>query len=86
MMLLPIAYFTFLMMMNSKSLCSVNEKPQGGKMLLWNMLDDHFSVGCARAAAGAAIWDKASHPTAGSARDWPSVFIYLALVVIGFIV
>ena len=83
MMLLPIAYFTFLMMMNSKSLLG-NEKPQGGKMLLWNILMI-ISVLGALAAAGAAIWDKASHPTAGPLVMAVGV-LYLALVVIGFIV
>ena len=83
MMLLPIAYFTFLMMMNSKSLLG-DEKPQGGKMLLWNILMI-ISVLGALAAAGTAIWDKASHPTAGPLVMAVSV-LYLALVVIGFIV
>ena len=83
MMLLPIAYFTFLMMMNSKSLLG-DEKPQGVKMLLWNILMI-ISVLGALAAAGAAIWDKASHPTAGPLVMAVGV-LYLALVVIGFIV
>ena len=83
MMLLPIAYFTFLMMMNSKSLLG-DEKPQGVKMLLWNILMI-ISVLGALAAAGTAIWDKASHPTAGPLVMAVSV-LYLALVVIGFIV
>ncbi|MDG2407453.1 MAG: divalent metal cation transporter [Pirellulales bacterium] len=83
MMLLPIAYFTFLMMMNSKSLLG-DEKPQGGKMLLWNILMI-ISVLGALVAAGTAIWDKASHPTAGPLVMAVGV-LYLALVVIGFIV
>tara|TARA_X000001036_G_C20645852_1_gene792972 strand:- start:49 stop:1752 length:1704 start_codon:yes stop_codon:yes gene_type:complete len=83
MMLLPIAYFTFLMMMNSKSLLG-DEKPQGGKMLLWNILMI-ISVLGALAAAGTAIWDKVSHPTAGPLVMAVSV-LYLALVIIGFIV
>ncbi|MEK6270401.1 MAG: divalent metal cation transporter [Planctomycetales bacterium] len=83
MMLLPIAYFTFLMMMNSKSLLG-DEKPQGVKMLLWNILMI-ISVLGALAAAGTAIWDKAGHPTAGPLVMAVSV-LYLALVVIGFIV
>ena len=83
MMLLPIAYFTFLMMMNSKSLLG-DEKPQGVKMLLWNILMI-ISVLGALAAAGTAIWDKASHPTAGPLVMAVGV-LYLALVVIGFIV
>ena len=83
MMLLPIAYFTFLMMMNSKSLLG-DEKPQGGKMLLWNILMI-ISVLGALVAAGTAIWDKASHPTAGPLVIAVGV-IYLVLVIIGFIV
>jgi len=83
MMLLPIAYFTFLMMMNSKSLLG-DEKPQGGKMLLWNILMI-ISVLGALAAAGTAISDKAGHPAAGPLVMAVGV-LYLALVVIGFIV
>ncbi|MAG93546.1 MAG: hypothetical protein CMJ48_07335 [Planctomycetaceae bacterium] len=37
MVLLPIAYFTFLMMMNSKSLLGEN-LPRGGKRVCWNLL------------------------------------------------
>ena len=83
MMLLPIAYFTFLMMMNSKSLLG-DEKPQGGKILLWNILMI-ISVLGALVAAGTAIWDKASHPTAGPLVIAVGV-IYLVLVIVGFVV
>ena len=82
MMLLPIAYFTFLMMMNSKSLLG-EEKPQGGKMLLWNVLMTVAVLG-ALAAAATAVWDKASHRTAGPLVIGVSI-TYLVLVVIGFI-
>jgi Mn2+/Fe2+ NRAMP family transporter len=82
MMLLPIAYFTFLMMMNSKSLLG-EEKPRGGKMLLWNVLMI-ISVLGALVAAGTAVWDKASHPTAGPLVIGVGV-IYLFLVVVGFV-
>jgi hypothetical protein len=83
MMLLPIAYFTFLMMMNSKSLLG-DEKPEGGKMLVWNILMI-ISVLGALAAAGTAIWDKASNQTAGPLVIAVGV-IYLLLVILGFVV
>jgi hypothetical protein len=35
--LLPIAYFTFLLMMNSRSLLGAN-MPTGGRRVLWNVL------------------------------------------------
>ena len=82
MLLLPIAYFTFLMMMNSKSLLG-EEKPQGGKMLLWNILMTIAVLG-ALAAAGTVIWDKASHNRVGPLVIGVSI-TYLLLVVVGFI-
>ena len=82
MLLLPIAYFTFLMMMNSKSLLG-EEKPQGGKMLLWNILMTIAVLG-ALAAAGTVIWDKASHMRVGPLVIGVSI-TYLLLVVVGFI-
>ncbi|MCA9246786.1 MAG: divalent metal cation transporter [Planctomycetales bacterium] len=63
MMLLPIAYITFFLMMNSKSLMG-DEKPTGAKMLAWNGLMGISVVG-AIIAAGAAIFKNAGHPTAG---------------------
>ena len=56
MMLLPIAYFTFFMMMNSRSLMG-GEKPTAGKMAVWNLLMGISVIG-ALAAAGSAIWEK----------------------------
>jgi len=56
MMLLPIAYFTFFMMMNSKTLMGA-EKPTGGRMLAWNVLMG-VSVAGAVIAAGSAVWEK----------------------------
>jgi Mn2+/Fe2+ NRAMP family transporter len=82
MMLLPIAYVTFFMMMNNKTLMGDN-KPQGKSMLAWNVLMG-ISVLGAFGAAGTAIWDKASHPTAGPVVIGVGV-VYLVLVVIGFI-
>jgi len=63
MMLLPIAYTTFFMMMNSKKLMG-EEKPKGGKLTVWNILMGISVVG-AFVAAITAVVDKASNPTAG---------------------
>jgi Mn2+/Fe2+ NRAMP family transporter len=82
MMLLPIAYFTFFMMMNSKSLLG-DEKPTGFSMLVWNVLM-LLSVAGAVVAAAFAIYDKANHPVAGRAVIAVAA-IYLVLVVLGFI-
>lgn len=81
MMLLPIAYFTFFMMMNSKSLMGEN-KPKGASMTIWNVLMAVSVLG-ALAAATTAVMDKASDPTAGWLVISVSV-IYLILVAIGF--
>ena len=90
MMLLPIAYFTFLMMMNSKSLLG-EEKPRGTAMLVWNLLMG-ISVLGAVIAAVTAVWDKSKDPT----RLIPSLpftagnlvitiaAVYLVLVAVGF--
>ena len=56
MMLLPIAYITFFMMMNSRSLMGA-EKPTGGRMIAWNVLMGISVVG-AVVAAGGALWEK----------------------------
>ena len=63
MMLLPIAYSTFFLMMNSKKVMG-DEKPEGHKMTIWNILMG-ISVLGALIAAITAIIDKASNPTAG---------------------
>ena len=60
MMLLPIAYTTFFMMMNSKKLMG-EEKPKGGKLTVWNILMGISVVG-AFVAAITAVVDKASNP------------------------
>ena len=57
MMLLPIAYITFFLMMNSKRILG-DEKPKGASMLMWNVLMI-FSVIGAMVAASAAIYQKA---------------------------
>lgn len=62
MMLLPIAYITFFLMMNSKRILG-DEKPTGMRMLVWNILMIISVVG-ASVAAISAIWNSASNPKA----------------------
>lgn len=82
MMLLPIAYITFMMMMNSRSLLK-EEKPTGATMWIWNILMG-ISVLGAIAAATTAMIDKASDPLAGKAV-LAIAAIFIAAVLIGFI-
>ena len=56
-MLLPFAYLTFVLLMNSKSLLK-DEMPQGGKRVLWNTLTG-LSAGVATVGAVYMIWIKA---------------------------
>ena len=58
MMLLPIAYVTFFLMMNSTQILG-KEKPRGARMLIWNVLMLVAVLG-AFAAASTAIYDKAN--------------------------
>ncbi len=60
MMLLPIAYLTFFMMMNSTRILG-DAKPKGASMLLWNVLMA-VSVAGAGVAAATAIYDKIKDP------------------------
>ncbi|QDV55695.1 divalent metal cation transporter [Rosistilla oblonga] len=86
MMLLPIAYITFFLMMNSRRILG-DEKPTGGRMLLWNVLMI-FAVLGALAAAATAIYDKVTdkaNPVAGQAILGLLV-VYLILIAIGFFV
>ena len=83
-MLLPIAYITFFLMMNSKAILGP-EKPTGASMLIWNVLMG-ISVLGAIAAAATAIYDKAmdrQHPEAFYAVVGLLV-VFTILVVIGF--
>ncbi|MEO8494027.1 MAG: divalent metal cation transporter [Planctomycetota bacterium] len=91
MMLLPIAYFTFFMMMNSTALMG-KEKPTGGRMLAWNVLMG-ISVLGAVVAAGSAIWEKVSpiFQDGASQKDWLGglvvsgvAIVYILLVIVGF--
>jgi len=56
MTLLPIAYFTFFLMMNQKTLLG-DSMPRGGRRLLWNVL---MAVACSIASFGSlwALWAK----------------------------
>lgn len=84
MMLLPIAYITFFLMMNSRRILG-EEKPRGASMLVWNILMGVSVLG-ALAAAATAIYDKATdkaHPEAFYAIVGLLV-VYGALVLVGF--
>lgn len=81
MMLLPIAYITFFMMMNSRKLLG-DAMPKGGSRIIWNVLMG-ISVAGAIVAAGSAIQSKLNKPT-----DGPVVIglltIFIIAVIIGF--
>ncbi|MCA9217329.1 MAG: divalent metal cation transporter [Planctomycetales bacterium] len=82
MMLLPIAYITFMLMMNSRSILGA-EKPTGGRMLLWNFLMGISVIG-ACIAAGQAVINKASDDTAGPVVIGVGI-VYVVLVIVGFV-
>lgn len=84
-MLLPIAYITFFLMMNSDRILGA-ERPTGGSRLAWNVLMGLAVLG-ATAAAATAMYDKAidqSNPAA-----FPTVMtiliVYTIAVVAGFV-
>jgi Mn2+/Fe2+ NRAMP family transporter len=79
MMLLPIAYTTFMLMMNSTKILG-SEKPQGKSLLIWNVLMGVSVLG-AIAAAVTAIYDKASHPIAGKVVIGVGVIFLVAIAV-----
>jgi len=84
MMLLPIAYVTFFMMMNSKRLMG-KEKPTGTSMAVWNALM-FVAVAGAIVAAGSAIFTRIQdkdNPLAGRIVIGIAA-VYGVLVVIGF--
>ena len=91
MILLPIAYFTFFMMMNSKTLMG-DQKPTGGRMIVWNVLMVVSVLG-AIVAAGSAIWGKVTpivDPGAGLEVRIMGVvvllvaIVFVLLVMVGF--
>ena len=81
MMILPIAYFTFFMMMNSKSLLGDN-MIRGGKRVVWNVLMV-IVLGLVTPCAVWAIWNFSSHKLGGG---WVGVGLMIAFVVITLIV
>ncbi|WP_233148353.1 divalent metal cation transporter [Rhodopirellula sp. MGV] len=81
MMLLPIAYITFFLMMNNKRILG-DEKPTGARMLIWNVLM-LFAVAGAVVAASSAIYNKINDPVAFPAVMGMLVVYGIALV-IGF--
>jgi hypothetical protein len=80
-MLLPIAYLAFLLLMNSSSLMG-DEKPTGGRMLIWNVLMV-FSLAVATFAGYVALQDKISNPGTGG-LVLGGVVTFVLLMVIGF--
>lgn len=84
MMLLPIAYVTFFMMMNSTAILG-KEKPKGLWMIVWNILMI-ISVAGAIAAASTAIYDRVmdkAKPLAGQVVLGMLV-VFLLFVILGF--
>ncbi|MFP6575506.1 MAG: divalent metal cation transporter [Pirellulaceae bacterium] len=81
MMLLPIAYVTFMLMMNSTKILG-EDKPTGSSLAWWNILMGVSVVG-AIAAALTAIAGKASHPIAGPVVITIGV-IFGVMILVGF--
>ena len=75
MVLLPIAYFTFFLMMNNQKILG-EDLPKGQSKVIWNVL---MGIACALATVGAgwAIWDKAKWYGVGAVV----AFVALALIV-----
>ena len=68
-----------MLMMNSSKILG-SEKPQGGSMICWNVLMGVSVLG-AIAAAGTAIYDKASHPVAGKVVIGVGVIFMISVIV-----
>lgn len=87
MMLLPIAYVTFFMMMNSRAILG-DQRPRGLSRLIWNALMGVSVLG-AIIAAGTAIYDKITDKSNASAELAGQVVlgvvvVYGVLVALGF--
>lgn len=82
MMLLPIAYVTFFMMMNSRKMLG-DDKPSGISAVIWNGLMGASVIG-ATIAAGSAIWTSIQKPNEGPVVITIAVCFVVA-VVCGFI-
>ena len=83
MMLLPIAYITFFLMMNSKRILG-DEKPTGISMIFWNALMLIAVVG-AMVAAQAAIQGQMAKSPAAAAVIIGVLVVYAILIVVGFL-
>ncbi|EAQ78642.1 divalent metal cation transporter [Blastopirellula marina] len=85
-LLLPIAYTTFFLMMNSKRILG-SQKPTGVSMVIWNVLMVLAVVG-AFGAAGQSLWAKATNtnPEAALATNvvMALVVLYIISVFVGF--
>lgn len=81
MILLPIAYITFFMMMNSRALLG-DQKPEGMRMVIWNVLMGISVIG-AIAAAATSVQVQMKNATVGKTLTIVIV-AYIILVVIGF--
>lgn len=85
-MLLPIAYATFFMLMNSRQVLG-EDRPEGGSRMIWNVLMVIAVVG-AIAAAATSIYDKVTNPNPDAAFVGKVALgislVYLVAVVGGF--
>lgn len=83
-MLLPVAYIAFFLMMNSRRIMG-SEKPTGGRLLAWNLLMGVAVIG-AVVAAGTSIYDKINGGDQLSAAVVLTLLVgYLVAIVAGFL-
>lgn len=82
MMLLPIAYVTFLFMMNSRKILG-DDKPTGARAIVWNVLMVISCIG-ALVAAGSAVWNAMNNPDTGIVVVTIGIVFVLA-VIAGFV-
>ena len=80
-LLLPIAYFAFFLMMNSRTLMG-DEKPEGASMWVWNILM-LFSLGIVSAAAYTSLTAKIASPATGG-LVLGGVITFALLMLVGF--
>ncbi|MCC9658732.1 divalent metal cation transporter [Rhodopirellula halodulae] len=82
-MLLPIAYFTFFLMMNSNDILG-DDRPTGGSRLMWNLFMGLAVIG-ATASAGVAVYEKYLAPDPLSFRIVAVIWVgYAIAVALGF--
>jgi hypothetical protein len=79
--LLPIAYFAFLLMMNSRPLLG-DERPRGAKRLVWNILMIAAVVGALANSTGAMLSHRDKPVTSGVV--WGGVAMFVVLMLFGF--